>query len=137
MANSTADRILDSTREAGKDGVSVQQLVETLGVAKSGITRGTNKLIEQNLVRRTGDQVFPVLRRGRRLISTEERDQHALKLIHDAEHGLSVIELAELQGITRGLAYQSIYRLRESGQIYRQGVTRTAKWYVVEQKQAA
>lgn len=138
MASATAERVLDRLREVGKEGLTSSDLVESLGVPKGSVTRAINGLEAEQLVRRDGDRVRPVLRRGRRLITTEERDELAFKLVQDAgPQGLSVLELAEQLDVSRGLAYQSIYRLRQRDRIYRRGATRTATWVSFEAVQAA
>lgn len=129
MAGATVEKVLVAVRAAGKDGVVSSDLVESLSVSKSSVTRAVNSLEREELVRRDGERVRPVLRRGRRLIATEERDEHALKLVADAgPQGLSIMDLAELLGVGRGLAYQSVYRLNRRRLISRNGETRNAKW---------
>lgn len=138
MASATAERILEKLREVGKEGLTSPELVEALGVPKGSVTRAVNGLEAEQLVRRDGERVKPVLRRGRRLISTEERDEHAFKRVQDSgDRGLSVQELAGLLDVSRGLAYQSIYRLRQRGRIYRRGATRTATWVSYDTSEVA
>lgn len=129
MASATAERVLETVRAAGREGVLPGDLVETLGVPKGSVTRAINGLVERELVRREGDRVRPVLRRGRRLIQTAERDELGLRLIRESgQAGLSVLDLAQRLDVTRGIAYQTVYRLRRQEQIRRIGVTRTARW---------
>jgi hypothetical protein len=137
VASATMERVLERVREAGRDGVTHPLLVEYTGAPKGAVTRAVNTLERDNLVRYDGELVRPVLRRGRRLIQTEERDEEAYRAILDSgSEGLSVLDLAGVLGVGRGLAYQSIYRLRMTSRISRRGVTRTARW-VAEADQAA
>lgn len=137
MASATLERVLEQVRTAGKEGVTHPHLVELTGASKGVVTRAVKTLEKDSLVRYDGEVVKPVLRRGRRLIQTEERDEEAFRLIQaSGAEGLSVLDLAEKLGVGRGLAYQSIYRLRMTGQIQRHGVTRTARWTVLEEQAA-
>lgn len=129
MASTTLEEVLGAVREAGSEGIEPEKLVEQLEAAKSTVTRFTNVLLDDGLIRRNGDKVYPVLRKGRRLVSTLERDEKVYLLVEDAgENGLSVGDAADQLGIEPGLAYLSIYRLQRFGRIYRVGVTRTARW---------
>lgn len=129
MASTTVEEVLRVVRDNGPDGIAPQDIVLKLEAAKSTVTKFVNQLEQQELVRRNGEKVYPVLRRGRRLIATEERDESVFGVIEDSgENGISVQEVAGVLGIESGLAYLSVYRLRRYGRIYRVGITRTARW---------
>lgn len=125
----TIDKVLDAVREAGTEGINVAELPDKAGVSKASVTKALNSLGEQDLIRRKGDHVTPVLRRGHRLIRTEERDVKVMELVAEAgEDGVTLTEVAGKVGISRSLAYQSVWRLSHSDRIKRTGVTRTTRW---------
>lgn len=130
MASTTLNAVLSLIRESGTGGIEAQDVVDKLGAAKATVTRFLKVLEADGLIRRDAEKrIYPVLRRGRRLVATEERDERVFELVEDSgENGISVQEVADKLEVEGGLAYQSVYRLRELGRIYRVGITRTARW---------
>jgi DNA-binding IclR family transcriptional regulator len=138
MASATVETVLTAVRAAGREGATTADLAESLGIAKATVTRSVTKLESEDLVRRRGSLVTPVLRRGRRLIQTEERDERVLRMIRDAgSAGQTLIALARELGISRDLTYQSVWRLRSTGQVRRESATRTARWIAVDDQASA
>lgn len=137
MASTTVEEVLRTIRESGSEGIAPEDIVLKLEAAKSTVTKFVNQLESQELIRRNGEKVYSVLRRGRRLIATEERDENVFSVIQDSgENGISMQEVATALGIESGLAYQSVYRLRRYGRIYRVGITRTARWRTQSERAA-
>lgn len=125
----TIDKVLDTLREVGTAGIEVGDLPDKAGVSKTSVTKALNALDEQKLIRRKGDRVFPVLRRGHRLIRTEERDIQVMELVTEAgDRGVTLTEVADQVGISHSLAYQSVWRLSHAERVKRTGVTRTTRW---------
>lgn len=128
-----ADNVLGKIREAGKTGVAVASLPDAAGVSRATVTRVLRTLEERELVVRDEDRVRPVLRRGRRLVTTLERDNRVLDAVTGSgSDGLSLVEIAEKTGYPRGGVYQSVWRLARQGRVQRFGATRTARWVAVQ-----
>lgn len=129
----TIDKVLDTLREAGPKGLDVGELPDKAGVSKASVTKALNALTEQQLIRKKGDRISPVLRRGRRLIRTEERDVQVMDLIVSAgEDGVTLTEVANKLDISRSLAYQAVWRLSHAKRVKRTGVTRTTRWVATD-----
>lgn len=128
-ATQTLDRVLDGVRSAGDEGVTAEQLAGTVGVSADTVRKAFKRLEEDGKVRREGQRAFPVKRQGRRDLAVIERDEKVLTAIRGGgAAGISLNEIAEQVGTTGKLAYQSVWRLRENGQVARVGDTRNARW---------
>lgn len=127
--STVAEKMLVALREAGRGGLDVETLPEQLSTTKSGVTRALRKLEEGGQVLQEGGRVRAVLRVGRRLISTVERDGVVLAAVRAAgPSGSSLVGLVESTGYTRSKVYQSVWRLARDGEVCRSGMTRTARW---------
>lgn len=130
--STVAERMLTELREAGKAGLDVETLPKLLDTTKSGVTRAIRKLESEGQILHDGDRVRAVLRIGRRLISTVERDEIVLKAVRAVgPDGSSLVDLVKTTGYTRSKVYQSVWRLARQGKVYRSGMTRTARWTAV------
>lgn len=126
----TLDRIIEAVRGADKDGIDLKELAVIVGVTPPTTTKAVNRLVEEGKVGKSDEgKVYAIMRQGRRSVEVIERDQKILGVIQAAgTEGLPLSEIAEHAGTTTKLAYQSVWRLREAGSIFRVGHTRNAHW---------
>lgn len=130
MTATTADAILETVRSAGRAGVARSELADRAGVHRSAVTRAVKRLAEDGRVLVGPDDVVrPVLRRGRRLLATLERDELVYGVIARAgAEGVPLADIAEQLNTTKDGAYQSVWRLRRADRVRREGITRQTRW---------
>jgi predicted transcriptional regulator len=125
----TLENVSSIVREAGEDGITVKDVATKAGVTVDSVRKAVKELIEKGSVKRDKQKLFPVARQGRRSTEVVDRDASVLKAIKaGGKSGKALKAVAEELGVTERLTYESIWRLREAGEIHREGSTRSAVW---------